>query len=166
MAHLPVGQLVFPVSRLPRIKSGHYINSARNDAVINLKGLLSLIPPLHNLLAETHNTFKKNIQWGKKVFNQPPIVQVLPLKIWERPVIHHRYTSTMTNKMRFFFSRKSHRRIFNDFFCKLCWKISIWSPTNKQDFWLSQTCNFFFKRLLCPPLVTCINGTCLNLLSV
>uniref|UniRef100_A0A8C7KF41 [histone H3]-trimethyl-L-lysine(9) demethylase n=1 Tax=Oncorhynchus kisutch TaxID=8019 RepID=A0A8C7KF41_ONCKI len=49
---------------------------------------------------------------------------------------------------------------------KLWWKISIWSPTNKQDFWLSQTCNLFFKRLLCPPLVTCINGTCLNLLSV
>uniref|UniRef100_A0A4W5R6U5 Spermine synthase n=1 Tax=Hucho hucho TaxID=62062 RepID=A0A4W5R6U5_9TELE len=57
-------------------------------------------------------------------------------------------------------------QIFNEFICKLWWKISIWSHTNKQDFWLSQTCNFFFKRLLCPPLVTCINGTCLNLLSV
>uniref|UniRef100_A0A4W5JLI3 Transient receptor potential cation channel subfamily M member 3 n=1 Tax=Hucho hucho TaxID=62062 RepID=A0A4W5JLI3_9TELE len=56
--------------------------------------------------------------------------------------------------------------IFYEFICKLWWKISIWSHTNKQDFWLSQTCNFFFKRLLCPPLVTCINGTCLNLLSV
>uniref|UniRef100_A0A4W5P9J3 non-specific serine/threonine protein kinase n=1 Tax=Hucho hucho TaxID=62062 RepID=A0A4W5P9J3_9TELE len=59
-------------------------------------------------------------------------------------------------------SRKS-RRIFYEFISKLWWKISIWSHTNKQDFWLSQTCNFFFKRLLCPPLVTCINGTCLNL---
>ena len=35
--------------------------------------------------------------------------------------------------------------------------------TNKQDFWLSQTYHFFVKRLLCPPLITCINGTCLNL---
>ena len=36
---------------------------------------------------------------AKKVFSQPPIVQVLPLKD-ERPVIYHRYTSTMTDKMR------------------------------------------------------------------
>ncbi len=63
-------------------------------------------------------------------------------------------------------SRKSHCRIFKEFICKLWWKISIWSPTNKQDCWLSQTCNFFFKRLLCPPLVTCINAICLNSLSV
>uniref|UniRef100_A0A3Q2QNK3 C2H2-type domain-containing protein n=1 Tax=Fundulus heteroclitus TaxID=8078 RepID=A0A3Q2QNK3_FUNHE len=27
------------------------------------------------------------------------------------------------------------------------------------------TCNFF-KKLLCPPLITCINGTCLNSLTV
>ena len=107
----------------------------------------------------------KNIQWGKKVFSQPPIVQVLPLKKM-REAFHHRYTSTMTDKMREKKSRKSHCRIVNEFICKLWWKISIWSATNKQEFWLSQTCNFFFKRLLCPPLVTCINGTCLNLLSV
>ncbi len=31
-----------------------------------------------------HNRF---VQWGKKVFSQPPIVQVLPLKRRERPVI-------------------------------------------------------------------------------
>uniref|UniRef100_A0A8C7HY26 RNA binding motif protein 39a n=1 Tax=Oncorhynchus kisutch TaxID=8019 RepID=A0A8C7HY26_ONCKI len=76
---------------------------------------------------------------------------------------HHMYTLTMTDKMRHFFSRKSHGRIFYEFIFKLWWIIRIWSPTNKPDFWLSQTCNFFFKRLLCPPLVTCINGTCLNL---
>ena len=34
---------------------------------------------------------------------------------------------------------KSHCRIFYEFICKLWWKISIWSPTNKQDFWLSET---------------------------
>ena len=39
------------------------------------------------------------IQWGKKVFSQPPIVQVLPLKD-EACNFHHRYTSTMTDKMR------------------------------------------------------------------
>ncbi len=38
------------------------------------------------------------IQWGKKVFSQPPIVQVLPLKkMREACNFHHRYTSTMKN---------------------------------------------------------------------
>ena len=42
-----------------------------------------------------------NIQWGKKVFSQPPIVQVLPLKkTRENWNFHHKYTSTMTDKMR------------------------------------------------------------------
>ena len=54
---------------------------------------------------------------------------------------------------------KSHCGIFKEFICKLWWKISIWSPTNKQDFWLSQTCNFF-KKLFCSPLVICIKDTC------
>ena len=41
------------------------------------------------------------IQWGKKVFSQPPIVQVLPLKnMREACNFHHRYTSTMTDEMR------------------------------------------------------------------
>uniref|UniRef100_A0A672LM15 Lysophosphatidylcholine acyltransferase 2 n=1 Tax=Sinocyclocheilus grahami TaxID=75366 RepID=A0A672LM15_SINGR len=43
----------------------------------------------------------KPIQWGKKVFSQPPIVQVLPLKkMREACNFHHRYTSTMRDKMR------------------------------------------------------------------
>ena len=43
----------------------------------------------------------KSIQWGKKVCSQPPIVQVLSLKkLREACNIHHRYTSTMTGKMR------------------------------------------------------------------
>ncbi len=87
-------------------------------------------------------------------------------KMREACNFHHRYTSTMRDKIRKKKSRKSHCRIFKEFICKLWWKISIWSPTNKQDCWLSQTCNFFFKRLLCPPLITCINGICLNSLSV
>ncbi len=42
-----------------------------------------------------------NIQWGKKVFSQPPIVQVLPLKkMREACNLHHRYTSTMRDKIR------------------------------------------------------------------
>ncbi len=41
------------------------------------------------------------IQWGKKVFSQPPIVQVLPLKkMREACNFHHRYTSTMRDKTR------------------------------------------------------------------
>ena len=41
------------------------------------------------------------IQWGKKVFSQQPNVQVLPLKkMREACNFHHRYTSTMTEKMR------------------------------------------------------------------
>ncbi len=42
-----------------------------------------------------------HIQWGKKVFSQPPIVQVLPLKkMREACNFHHRYTSTMRDKIR------------------------------------------------------------------
>ncbi len=41
------------------------------------------------------------IQWGKKVFSQQPIVQVLPLKkMREACNFHHRYTSTMRDKIR------------------------------------------------------------------
>ncbi len=41
------------------------------------------------------------IQWGKKVFSQPPIVQVLPLKkMREACNFHHRYNSTMRDKIR------------------------------------------------------------------
>ncbi len=41
------------------------------------------------------------IQWGKKVFSQPPIVQVLPLKrMREACNFHHRCTSTMRDKIR------------------------------------------------------------------
>ncbi len=41
------------------------------------------------------------IQWGKKVFSQPPIVQVLPLKkMREACNFHHRYTSTMRDEIR------------------------------------------------------------------
>ncbi len=71
-----------------------------------------------------------NIQWGKKVFSQPPIVQVLPLKkMREACNFHYRYTSTMRDKIRKKKSRKSHCRIFKEFICKLWWKISIWSIT-------------------------------------
>ncbi len=43
----------------------------------------------------------RGLQWGKKVFSQPPIVQVLPLKkMREACNFHHRYTSTMRDKIR------------------------------------------------------------------
>ena len=45
--------------------------------------------------------YRDNLQWGKKVFSQPPIVQVLPhIKMREACNFQHRYTSTMTDKMR------------------------------------------------------------------
>ncbi len=70
------------------------------------------------------------IQWGKKVFSQPPIVQVLTLKkMREACNFHHRYTSTMRDKIKIKKSRKSHCRIFKEFICKLWRKISIWSIT-------------------------------------
>ncbi len=51
-------------------------------------------------LVKKHAKYQ-NIQWGKKVFSQPPIVQVLPLKkMREACNFHHRYTSTMRDKIR------------------------------------------------------------------
>lgn len=39
--------------------------------------------------------------WGKKVFSQPAVVQVLPLKTMRDACnFHHRCTSTMRDKMR------------------------------------------------------------------
>ncbi len=49
-------------------------------------------------LSENRNYIYIYIQWGKKVFSQPPIVQVLPLK--KACNFHHRYTSTMRDKIR------------------------------------------------------------------
>jgi len=41
------------------------------------------------------------IQWGQKVFSQPLIVQVLLLRIMRDVCnFHHRYTSSMRDKMR------------------------------------------------------------------
>ncbi len=46
-------------------------------------------------------SLNEDIQWGKKVFSQPPIVQVLPLKkMREACNFHHRFTSTMRDKIR------------------------------------------------------------------
>ncbi len=43
----------------------------------------------------------QDVQWGKKVFSQSPIVQVLPLKkMRETCNLHHMYTSTMRDKIR------------------------------------------------------------------
>ncbi len=53
------------------------------------------------IYTHTHYIHCIYIQWGKKVFSQPPIVQVLPLKkMREACNFHHRYTSTMRDKIR------------------------------------------------------------------
>ncbi len=56
------------------------------------------------------------LQWGKKVFSQPPIVQVLPLKkMREACNFHHRFTSTMRDKIR----KKIQKITFVGFFKNL-----------------------------------------------
>ena len=58
----------------------------------------------HDIFQMSHLTCKKkgtDLQWGKEVFGQPPIVQVLPLtKMREACNCHHRYTSTVRDRMR------------------------------------------------------------------
>ena len=56
---------------------------------------------------EKRGTFKSHthhvhtLEQNKKLFSQPPIVQFLPLKkMREACNVHHRDTSTMTDKMR------------------------------------------------------------------
>ncbi len=53
------------------------------------------------LLKDTFDSADTYIQWGKKVFSQSPIVQVLPLKkMREACNFHHRCSSTMRDKIR------------------------------------------------------------------
>uniref|UniRef100_A0A8C6MIP9 C2H2-type domain-containing protein n=1 Tax=Nothobranchius furzeri TaxID=105023 RepID=A0A8C6MIP9_NOTFU len=59
----------------------------------------SLVGKEPELVGEVER-FRLDIQWGKKVFSQPPIVQVLPLKMMtEVSNLHHRYTSTVRDRM-------------------------------------------------------------------
>ncbi len=54
----------------------------------------------YKMLNYAHMKWRLQIQWGKKVFSQPPIVQVVPLKkMREACDFHHRYTSTMRDKI-------------------------------------------------------------------
>jgi hypothetical protein len=78
----------------------------------------ALLPPTGRF--DTKKVNKIYTVGQKKVFSQSLIVQVLPLKTMREACnFHHRYTSTMTDKMRGKHSRKSHCRIFNEFICKL-----------------------------------------------
>ena len=94
--------------------------SLQRTPVVQVKSYLSPFSLLCACLKVTEPAAKRvtlmNIQWGKKVFSQPPIVQVLPLKkMREACNCHHRYTSAMTDKMSEKKSRKSHCRIFYEF---------------------------------------------------
>ncbi len=63
-----------------------------SNNVANLERQMQMLPEIYIYIY---------IQWGKKVFSQPPIVQVLPLKkMSEACNFHHRYTSTMRDKIR------------------------------------------------------------------
>ena len=60
----------------------------------------------------TQKISRLNYSGAKKVFSQPPIVQVFPLKkMREACNFHHRYTSTMADKMR----RKIQKITLQDF---------------------------------------------------
>ncbi len=60
-----------------------------------------------------------DIQWGKKVFSQPPIVQVLPLKkMREACNFHHRYTSTMRVPL----IMVENKYLVNNLLYTLCWQ--------------------------------------------
>ena len=71
--------------------------------IIIIKALYrSTLVQLTFILCLHYQAIRKKIYSGaKKVFSQLPIVQVLPLKkMREACNFHHRYTSTMTDKMR------------------------------------------------------------------
>ena len=71
------------------------------DEVLMLSLLELLLVHIECWCACDVGPYKSDIQWGKKVFSQPPIVHVLPLKkMREACNFHHRYTSTMTDKIR------------------------------------------------------------------
>ncbi len=94
-------------------------NTRLNDTKTQFWPKLYYVPENPAFCPATHThiyIYNYIIQWGKQVFSQPPIVQVLPLKkMREACNFHHRYTSTMRDKIRI---RKSHCRIFKEFICK------------------------------------------------
>ena len=84
---------------------------------------------------------------AKKYLVSHQLCKFSHLKRWEACNFHHRYTSTMRDKMRMKKSRKSHCLIFKEFICKLWWKISIWSITKTSGDWLghSRTLKCFLR---------------------
>ncbi len=94
----------FYISEVDEDKISQIINQLNNSRAKDIFGMdtafvkkysACLLKPLVNLI---------NVQWGKKVFSQPPIVQVLPLKKMREACntydFHHMYTSTMRDKIR------------------------------------------------------------------
>ncbi len=87
--------------------AGHYSSHASiSRSPITQVPKTSKLKPYHDFMLlrrkRTHLIpSSKKVQWGKKVFSQPPIVQVLPLKkMREACHFHYRYTSTMRDKIR------------------------------------------------------------------
>ena len=66
---------------------------------------------------------------AKKYLVSHQLCKFSRLKRWERPVIFIIGTCQLWQTKWEKKSRKSHCRIFNEFICKLWWKISIWSIT-------------------------------------
>ena len=114
---------VAPTLLLKDTPSGSALNTTAQEHAVEVKSIpLLLIKGILDHLIHIHYLYMKRvgnhqevtlldgwhhqepctmyIQWGKKVFSQP-IVQVLPLKKMRKACnFHHRYTSTMTDKMR------------------------------------------------------------------
>ncbi len=115
--------------------------------------VISLLPwNLHGgLLPCLQNHASLHLQWGKKVFSQPPIVQVLPLKkMREACNFHHRYTSNMRDKIRRKKSRKSHCRIFDHIVC-------LPFSNNCSHSWFLHTKLLTYCRFSLPSLVEVYN---------
>ncbi len=76
-------------------------HSAEMEVITSLTKLSYLATGKMQLCSIDDLGLLQHLQWGKKVFSQPPIVQVLPLKkMREACNFHHRYTSTMRDKIR------------------------------------------------------------------
>ncbi len=92
-----------------------YVKLLHNVFALQDVKLFYMLPlQRHRLLSSVHIYIY--IQWGKKVFSQPPIVQVLPLKkMREACNFHHRYTSTMRDKIRKKNPENHICRIFKEF---------------------------------------------------
>ncbi len=89
---------VFKALSVAHTPSGHIRNGVQPNPVLQQSNEQNVVNKKHECVQATSTL---SVQWGKKVFSQPPIVQVLPLKkMREACHFHHRYNSNMRDKIR------------------------------------------------------------------